>query len=298
MQPITDEELTDSQGQQRTRCLVFSVAGNPGAQPTVYIDCKQFDPTVINHSMALNTAEEWTIYNVSGLVHPFHIHINPFMVTNVHDPTKATQSEIDAQPMLWQDTILLPPANTQSTPIEPGSVTIRHRFLDFTGQYVLHCHILGHEDRGMMQVVETVESEELCPPGARWQDKQTCPTCPEQGVPEGVIQRRGRSTSAGMGRRHKRTNGRVNWPMTIMGTHHQQTDYRRPSGFLNKAFGLLRRPRPLEDGQTSNGRPGRSRRQAPRIAFRGILIRLTMVSGTVLDTPHSPQTGAVQSGPR
>ena len=187
LQPITDEELTDSQGQQRTRCLVFSVAGNPGAQPTVYIDCKHFDPTVINHSMALNTAEEWTIYNVSGLVHPFHIHINPFMVTNVHDPTKATQSEIDAQPMLWQDTILLPPANTQSTPIEPGSVTIRHRFLDFTGQYVLHCHILGHEDRGMMQVVETVESEELCPPGARWQDKQTCPTCPEQGVPEGVI---------------------------------------------------------------------------------------------------------------
>jgi hypothetical protein len=39
----------------------------------------------------------------------------------------------------------------------------------------------------MMQLVETVESEDLCPPGTRWQDKQTCPTCPDQGVPAGVI---------------------------------------------------------------------------------------------------------------
>jgi hypothetical protein len=66
-------------------------------------------------------------------------------------------------------------------------VTIRHRFLDFTGEYVLHCHILGHEDRGMMQVVKMVESEDLCPPGTRWQDKQTCLTCPDQGVPLDVI---------------------------------------------------------------------------------------------------------------
>jgi len=31
---------------------------------------------------------------------------------------------------------------------------MRSRFADFTGQYVLHCHILAHEDRGMMQLVE------------------------------------------------------------------------------------------------------------------------------------------------
>jgi len=36
----------------------------------------------------------------------------------------------------------------------PGYFKMRSRFADFTGQYVLHCHILAHEDRGMMQLVE------------------------------------------------------------------------------------------------------------------------------------------------
>jgi len=30
------------------------------------------------------------------------------------------------------------------------------RFVDYTGQYVLHCHILTHEDRGMMELIEVV----------------------------------------------------------------------------------------------------------------------------------------------
>ena len=33
---------------------------------------------------------------------------------------------------------------------------MRSRFVDFTGTYVLHCHILIHEDRGMMQLVKVV----------------------------------------------------------------------------------------------------------------------------------------------
>ena len=32
------------------------------------------------------------------------------------------------------------------------------RFVDFTGMYVLHCHILGHEDRGMMQLVQVISN--------------------------------------------------------------------------------------------------------------------------------------------
>jgi FtsP/CotA-like multicopper oxidase with cupredoxin domain len=41
-----------------------------------------------------------------------------------------------------------------------GSILIRQRFKDFTGDYVIHCHFLGHEDRGMMLGVQAV-----CPPG-------------------------------------------------------------------------------------------------------------------------------------
>jgi FtsP/CotA-like multicopper oxidase with cupredoxin domain len=41
----------------------------------------------------------------------------------------------------------------------PGWFRMRSRFVDFTGFYVLHCHILVHEDRGMMQLIEVVSDE-------------------------------------------------------------------------------------------------------------------------------------------
>jgi FtsP/CotA-like multicopper oxidase with cupredoxin domain len=38
----------------------------------------------------------------------------------------------------------------------PGSVTLRTRYEDFVGLFVLHCHLLDHEDLGMMQLIEVV----------------------------------------------------------------------------------------------------------------------------------------------
>lgn len=48
------------------------------------------------------------------------------------------------------------PSQSTCTLTIPGHFTMRTRFSDFTGQYVLHCHILAHEDRGMMELVEVV----------------------------------------------------------------------------------------------------------------------------------------------
>jgi FtsP/CotA-like multicopper oxidase with cupredoxin domain len=50
--------------------------------------------------------------------------------------------------------VLLGPDNKALT---PGYIKIRSRFVDFTGTYMLHCHILDHEDRGMMQLVRVVD---------------------------------------------------------------------------------------------------------------------------------------------
>jgi hypothetical protein len=36
----------------------------------------------------------------------------------------------------------------------PGFFRMRSRFVDYPGNYVMHCHILAHEDRGMMTIVE------------------------------------------------------------------------------------------------------------------------------------------------
>ncbi len=48
-----------------------------------------------------------------------------------------------------------PLLNASGQPIQvPGFFKMRSRFVDYTGQYVIHCHILAHEDRGMMTIVE------------------------------------------------------------------------------------------------------------------------------------------------
>jgi len=61
---------------------------------------------------------------------------------------------------LWWDVFPIPSGNTfyagaNATSVDvPGYFKMRSRFVDFSGYYVMHCHILAHKDRGMMTVVE------------------------------------------------------------------------------------------------------------------------------------------------
>ncbi len=53
----------------------------------------------------------------------------------------------------------IPLKNKKGEPVRvPGYFKMRSRFVDYTGFYVLHCHILAHEDRGMMTIVEVAPS--------------------------------------------------------------------------------------------------------------------------------------------
>ncbi len=143
------------------------VGGSGGAQspPRFTIDGKEFDPGRVDQVMLMGAAEEWTIVNTSppGAIHPFHIHINPFQVVEIYDPQLMGETpRVMRPPYVWQDTIVLPPSFDATLPDgrterRYGHVKIRHRFLDFPGKFVLHCHILGHEDRGMMQLVEVID---------------------------------------------------------------------------------------------------------------------------------------------
>ena len=84
---------------------------------------------------------EWTLTNTSPAWHPHHIHVHPFQVVASSD------GMLDGIPLLgptWADTVNIPPG---------GSVTLRQRFPDDPGLFVIHCHILVHEDIGMMQNV-------------------------------------------------------------------------------------------------------------------------------------------------
>ena len=54
------------------------------------IDGKTFDPNAYSQIMRLNATEEWTITNeANDKAHPFHIHVNPFQITELFQPTTA-----------------------------------------------------------------------------------------------------------------------------------------------------------------------------------------------------------------
>jgi FtsP/CotA-like multicopper oxidase with cupredoxin domain len=149
--------------------------GGIGQQPIFKIDHKQFEEGTIDQLILLQNSEEWTIKNLSGraVQHPFHIHINPFQVTEVFDPLTMKEPLALPQPWVWWDVFPIPAGvqkiedgkyvfDKDGYPVlegEPGHIKIRSRFVDFPGTFVLHCHILGHEDRGMMQLVKVMDNK-------------------------------------------------------------------------------------------------------------------------------------------
>jgi hypothetical protein len=110
--------------------------------PIVFdLDGRTFDAGRVDQTITVGTTEEWTLVNKDVFQHPFHIHVNPFQVIKVNN-------EDYPEPEVWWDTFALPPK---------GSVTLRMRFRpDVTGKTVFHCHILPHEDLGMMQLINLV----------------------------------------------------------------------------------------------------------------------------------------------
>ncbi|WP_080521191.1 multicopper oxidase domain-containing protein [Methyloprofundus sedimenti] len=76
------------------------------------------------------------------------MHVNPFWLSRVDVPiADGTLVHILTEPR-WPDVTWLP----------RGRAIFRSRFPDYVGEYVNHCHILLHQDNGMMQLVEVVAS--------------------------------------------------------------------------------------------------------------------------------------------
>jgi FtsP/CotA-like multicopper oxidase with cupredoxin domain len=111
-------------------------------QEFAYLVCgERFDPNRVDQRIPLGAVEEWDVVNEHDNDHIFHIHTNPFQLVAING---APLAEPD-----WRDTVVVP---------RNGSVTFRSRFLDFTGRFVHHCHMMNHEELGMMQVVEVFKS--------------------------------------------------------------------------------------------------------------------------------------------
>jgi len=126
-----------------SRTLIFSESDDGN---TFYIDSGDgkgpqiYDPDYVNISVTLGAVEEWTIYNASTERHVFHIHQLDFLVESINDD--------DQDEAGLRDVIDLPYAQNGV----PGKVVLKIPFNDPTmvGNFVYHCHIVGHEDAGMM----------------------------------------------------------------------------------------------------------------------------------------------------
>jgi FtsP/CotA-like multicopper oxidase with cupredoxin domain len=122
----------------------------------------------------LDTAEEWTLQNYADKAagvpqsntHPFHVHLNPFQIVGVSFDFEVSNDDLQKfglkrmdknDPCTWPfwDTVPLPGV---ANPVKdtPTTLKIRSRFLIYDGEYVTHCHILVHEDVGMMIDVKLI----------------------------------------------------------------------------------------------------------------------------------------------
>ncbi len=104
----------------------------------------------------VNTVEEWTLINESEYDHPFHIHVNGFQVMSVDGKRVRANGH--------QDVVNIPRQHVENGKLVNGRVVIRQRFEDYTGWFVFHCHILEHEDVGMMAAVQVRQRGERTRP--------------------------------------------------------------------------------------------------------------------------------------
>jgi len=137
--PPANNKVNIMPGLSVINCKEYMPPPNSGAGPGTW---DMFQPT-------LNTTQQWVLSNLAGSAHPFHIHVNPFQVEHfLIDPSLPDSPNN----WMWMDTIPIPPPGVSSPPpwFQNNKVTIRTRYSDFYGRFVLHCHILVHEDLGLM----------------------------------------------------------------------------------------------------------------------------------------------------
>ncbi len=127
---------------RRTLTLSMGMMGMGMGMSNATINGQDFDTNPYTLVSQVGTYEIWTVYNASAEDHPFHQHVNPAMVLSVNGGDSGYASFYTTTPA-WKDTVLVPSG---------GSVSLLVPVFDFEGATVFHCHILEHEDLGMMGI--------------------------------------------------------------------------------------------------------------------------------------------------
>ncbi|HEY0528236.1 MAG TPA: multicopper oxidase family protein [Gemmatimonadaceae bacterium] len=118
------------------RTIVFSESTDGD---TFFIDGKTFDMNRIDTHVKLGAIEEWTIRNSADELHTFHIHQGPFQLVEINGVPQPADDHRDIVdiPIGGEVKVIIPFTN----PL-------------MVGRFVYHCHILSHEDKGMMATIQ------------------------------------------------------------------------------------------------------------------------------------------------
>jgi len=117
----------------RTRRFVMNHGMAPGMGMAFLINGQSYNHGRIDTRVQLGDTEDWELLNTGVMDHPFHLHVNPMQVISRNGRPEPYRA--------WRDVVLVRPGET---------VRVRTRFSDFAGKSVYHCHILDHEELGMM----------------------------------------------------------------------------------------------------------------------------------------------------
>ncbi|WP_114240169.1 multicopper oxidase family protein [Dyella sp. C9] len=141
-------------GAVRDRVLTLGEQDDAGGNPMMMLLGGKHWSAPITENPRQNSVETWSLVNLTGDVHPVHLHLVRFQVVercpfdlfawNASKTLKFTGAALPPEPheMGWKDTVRA----------DPGMVTrIIMRFEGEPGRYVWHCHLLEHEDNEMMR---------------------------------------------------------------------------------------------------------------------------------------------------
>jgi spore coat protein A len=118
----------------------ITIGGN-SLRPTWLLNGRTFNPARVDHRPHLDTTEVWAVVNKTSMAHVIHMHSTDWYLLsrNGHPPPP------------WEDCL------KESFFIKPQErIHVAAHFSDFTGKYVIHCHMLDHEDHGLMGQFEIV----------------------------------------------------------------------------------------------------------------------------------------------
>ncbi len=105
------------------------------------INDRTYDPSFVEHRARLGTTETWKVVNATKVAHLIHLHHTDWYLL----------SRNGRKPEPWEACL------KETFFMDPGDeLLLAGRFSDYAGKYVVHCHMLDHEDHGLMSQFETV----------------------------------------------------------------------------------------------------------------------------------------------